>query len=425
MNRIILVLVAIAVLFTSSSLSAAGEAMRDPNAALRYLTAIGYMPNITDNENSLLSAVNSLETFAALPANLKSVAGEALDFRIKKLLENAARCPDCNFMPDNSYDPTDITPPYKTLRKFARFLNAGAWKAIKSGAHEDGATLLVSVFRFGDGVENYGLLISYMIGHAIREVAVNSMKNFIAGDFRPEAKKIVTDYLKSLPRPAFPVKEGIAFEKTFGEKYLLSLENDPNGLAEIFKQAKGSAGSSAQSAATSSCVTNQRVIMGAIEMAMMDGIDLKNFADFNAIQEKLLHDKYIKSAFVCPQKGQYKVEPTEDQDFKVSCSCGADPNAPSAVEEKVQPVEDSELTAQTLEYISSGKFAKDRKEFFESQDKILAVDEMQKDALQTIAAIEKEYKKRDNLLISSFAPSFLKCFEKQLKLQEAIDNLIR
>lgn len=425
MNRIILVLVAIAVLFTSSSLSAAGEASRDQNAALRYLTAIGFMPNFTDDENTLLSEVNSIETFAALPANLQSVAGEALDFRIKKLLENAARCPDCNFMPDNSYDPTDITPPFKTLRKFSRFLNAGAWKAIRNGAHEDGATLLVAIFRFGDGVENYGLLISSMIGHAIMEVAVNSMKNFVAGDFRPEAKKIVTDYLKSLPRPAFSVKEGIAFEKTFGEKYLLSLENDPNGLIEIFKQAKGTSGSGAKPAAAPSCVTNQRVIMGAIEMAMMDSIDLKTFADFNAIQEKLLQDKYIKSAFACPQKGHYKVEFTKNQDFKVSCSCGADTNAPLAVEEKVQPVDDSELTAQTLEYMSSGKFTKDRKEFFEYQDKILAVDELQKNVLQTITAIEEEYKKRDNLLISSFAPSFLKCFEKQLKLQEAIDNLTR
>ena len=424
MKRIIMALALIAALLSSGSVWAT-EPYRDPNAALRYLMAMGFMPTITDDEGHKLSEVNSLETYAEIPLNLKTAAGEATSFRIKKLLADAAKCRECNFIPDSTCKPEDIVPPYKLMRKFARLLNAGAWKAIHEGRHEEGAGLLVDIFKFGDGIENNGPLISYMFGHAIREIAVNSMKNLVAGDFKPDARKIVTDYLKSLPRPAFPVKEGIKIEKTLGENVLLTLVKEPKDMVEMIKTVEGSYGDPQTPPPASSCNANQRVLMGALEMAMMDGKVFSEDQDYKSIEEKLVKDQYLKAGFACPSKGEYKIV-ISDKDIKVSCSCGADPNVPlPAVENQTPAPTDQKLLARAEEYLSSGNFDKDRKEYFELHDKILAVDDSQKDVLQKIDAITADYSKSENWLIKGFAVNFHKCFEKQVKLQEAIDNMIK
>ena len=421
MNKIIMTLVALFVV--SSVVLTAQEPPRDPNAAMRYLMAMGFMPNISDDDGMKIGEVNSLETYEELPLNLKTAVGEASSFRIKKLLEAAAACTQCNFMPDNTFNPEDIAPPFKAIRKFARFLNAGAWKAIKDGRHEDGARMLVSVFRFGDDMENHGPLISYMLGLGIRNIAMGSMQNLVAGDFKAEAKKIVIDYLKSLPRPALPIKEAIAYERKFSEKLLATLESD-EGMVELLKQLEPQPQTDTTKEA-SSCNANQRVIMGAIEMASMDGITFEKFPDFKAIEEKLLTDKYIRKGFECPNKGQYKVE-FSDKDFVVSCSCGANPNAAPPIEETKPAVPaDPVLLAKAQEYKKSGKFEKDRAEFLEYHDKILAIDDMQPDAMQKITTLHNDYTNRKNLLIDGIAADFTKCFDKQFKLQAEIDNLTK
>ncbi|MBU1106715.1 MAG: hypothetical protein KKB51_08630, partial [Candidatus Riflebacteria bacterium] len=362
MKRILLILVTIAVL-VSYPVSAAKDPYRDPNAALRYLLAIGYMPSISDDESTTLSEVTDIESLKRIPKELSGKLDEAHSSRFKILLAFAANCTECNFMPDSTFKPEDYIPPYRNLRKFARYLNAGAWKTIFHGNHEDGATLLVATFRFGDDSENYGPLIGYMVGLAIREIAFKSMQNFMTGDFRPAAKKIITDYLKSLPQIAFNAQEGLDWEKKFGEKILQTLYKDDEGLVELWRNLNNESDTAVGNQQPSACVPNQRVLMGALEMATMDGIKIAEYKDFASILEKLVQDKYLYKALVCPDKGKYKVDFVSENDFVVSCSCGADPEAPVAIKDKAAAKEiDPKLLEKARNYKISGKFDKERNE---------------------------------------------------------------
>ncbi|MEW6710547.1 MAG: hypothetical protein AB1403_12050 [Candidatus Riflebacteria bacterium] len=422
MKRLSVVLAVLLVMTGFCNAMAEEKIMRDPNAALRYLMIMGFMPDLSKDDEDALRDIDSLESYEKMPDKTKRKLSEATSQRTRMLLKYAADCPDCNFMPDQNYKPEDYVPPYRTLRRFSRYLNAGAWSLVKSGDHKGAAELLVSVFRFGDHVENYGPLISVMIGHAIREYALVSMKNFLAADYPAEAKSIITDYIKSLPRPAFNMREGLIWERKFMENVLITLSKDPQGAVEILKVVTDYVPPA--KAAISACNANQRVMMGAIEMALMDGISLDGM-DFEAIQKKLVNDKYLLKPLECPDKGTYKVDFKSADDWKVSCSCGADPDAPPKEEPKPAKEEDPELLAKAKEYQESGKFDKDKKEFYEYFDKILALDIFDKELVQKAKVLHEDYENRDNLLIKTSAPNFEKYFEKQVKMQNNIEELIK
>lgn len=423
MKTIISLLIPMVLLIFPFMVSAQEQPYKDPNAAIRYLMAIGFMPALTGEDEKAIAEVVDIETFNRLSPSLKGKAGEATSFRIKKLLQDAAKCTECNFMPDQKFDPQDIVPPYRKMRTFARFLTTGAWKAIQGGQHVEGAELLVSVFRFGDDFENYGPMISYMIGHAIRNIAVQSMKNLISLDCKPEAKKIIIDYLKSLPKPAFPLTEAMAWEKKFSGRMFEILGKDAKSLVELLKQTEDSSTES-QKSSSSSCVANQRVLMGAMEMLLMDKVDLGNSADSATIIAKLVKDQYLKISPECPLKGNYQVE-LSGNDVKVSCSCGADPNSSTPVEKKPEPSEDPELLARATEYHSSGKFSRDMSEYFELYEKMMALNTQQKDGFEKVKALQDDYFARKNILIDHAFPNFHKAVQLQLKLQEDIESLLK
>ncbi|GEM_PF-5936975 len=111
--------------------------------------------------------------------------------------------------------------------------------------------------------------------------------------------------------------------------------------------------------------------------------------------------------------------------WTVSCSCGADPDAPPKEEPEPAKEENPELLAKAKEYQKSGKFDKDKKEFYEYFDKILALDIFDKELVQKVKVLQEDYESRDNLLIKTSAPNFEKIFEKQFKMQIDIEELIK
>lgn len=440
-SLLVFVLLGIAILTVPTGILAAGKItepvpeekiFKDDNAALRYMMVIGFMPDLSREDADQLRDINSLESFEKIPKKVRNKLHEAHSYRTMNLLEFAAKCKDCNFMPDQSYRPEDYVPPYRTLRTLARYLNAGAWHQAKLGDHEKAAKLFVAVFRFGDDAENYGPLISYMIGHAIREIALESMKTFLAGEFKPEAKKIVVDYLKSLPKPAFRVKEGLVWERKFTENILKTLDTN-EGMIEILKNVENLSDeiqTTTPSNPEKACCANQRVLMGALEMAAMDGLKFPENASFDQILAKLVKEKYLRNPVECPRKGEYKVKFHENNDYiEVSCSCGADPEKP-ITQEKVEPKSDdgakkSKLAAKAEEYRNSGKFASDQKEILEYYDKMINLDQFGEGAHAEIQRIQDEYESKDNILIKTIGVSFKKIYERQLKLQEEIESLIK
>lgn len=431
--RFLKTLALLTLLLTLPAVVAFSQHLKDPNAALRYMMIIGFMPDFEKNEEEKLIDLFDEAAVKKLPQSAKNKIREAQSQRSIDLLKFAAECPDCNFMPDQSFKPSDYVPPYRTLRRFARYLNAGAWQAIADGNHEKGAGMLVSVFRFGDHCENYGPMISYSIGLAIRNIALESMKNFLAGDYKAEAKEVITDYLKSLPIPAYNVKDGLIWEMKFSETIIDDLSKTDEGLLELVKEifpAEETANEG--SAEASDCVVNQRILLGALEMAAMDGIKFE-VHEFAAIQERLIKDQYLRKPLVCGSNGQYKLEHYLEDGvdcFRVSCSCGADPeNPPPATEpagEKTGAKSNSdELKTKAQAYKSSGKLEKDRKELLEYYQLVIDIDPMQEGNLSKIEEIQKDYEKRDNPLIKTIAINFIKAIEGQIKLQKEIEALLK
>jgi hypothetical protein len=408
------------------------KTFQDDNAALRYMMVIGFMPDLSREDADQLRDITSLESFKKIPKKVRNKLHEASSYRTMNLLEFAAKCKDCNFMPDQSYKPEDYVPPYRTLRTLARYLNAGGWHQAELGDHENAARLFVAVFRFGDDAENYGPLISYMIGHSIREIALESMKTFLAGEFKPEAKKIILDYLKSLPKPAFRVKEGLVWERKFTENILKTLDSN-EGMIEILKNVEEPSDEPKEATPSNpekACCANQRVLMGALEMAAMDGIKFPENASFDEILNRLVKDKYLRNSFECPRKGECKIKFHENDDYtEVSCSCGADPEKP-LIKKEVSPKKDdaaqkNKLTAKAEEYRNSGKFARDQKEILEYYEKMINLDQFKEKALEEIQKMQDEYESKDNILIKTIGVSFKKVYERQLKLQDDIESLIK
>lgn len=399
------------------------EPYRDPNAALRYLLAMGRMPQLAKDEVELLTDINSLDGFSALPDSLKRKVAEASSPNIFNQLQAAAACTECTFVPDSKFEPQDLIPPYRALRTFARYINVGAWSTVSAGNHERGAEMLVSVFRFGADSEKYQPLIGYMFGLGMRNMAIASMKNFLAGDYRAEAKKIITDYLKSLPRPAFNAKDSLVWERIYLVKSLDMLTKSTEGVVELLK----SVGDEEKPAGEQSlsCVPYQRVLMGAVEMALMDGLKFEPGKPAAEIIAELVKKQYLKAAPVCPDKGEYKIEFIKEDDFKVSCSCGADPEKPVEKKEEVKPAINPELEAKAKDYLSSGRLEKDVKEVYEYYDKVTACDPLESGLVEKLKAMKNDYEGRDNILIKAIVPDFSKIYEKQLSLQEAIDTLIK
>jgi len=373
----------------------------------------------------LITEINSLDGFSALPDSLKRKVAEAASPNIFNQLRAAAACTECTFVPDSKFEPQDLIPPYRALRTFARYINVGAWSAVSAGNHEQGAEMLVSVFRFGADSEKYQPLIGYMFGLGMRNIAMASMKNFLAGDYRAEAKKIITDYLKSLPRPAFNAKDSLVWERTYLIKSLDMLTKSTEGVVELLKSVSDEPVSAPSSDKPMACVPNQRVLMGAIEMALMDGLKFEAGKTGAEIIGELVEKKYLKAAPVCSDKGEYKIDFIKEDDFKVSCSCGADPDKPVEKKEEVKPAINPELEAKAKEYLSSGRLEKDVKEVHEYYDKVMACDPLESGLVEKLKAMKNDYEGRDNILIKAIVPDFSKIYEKQLSLQEAIDGLIR
>lgn len=75
--------------------------------------------------------------------------------------------------------------------------------------------------------------------------------------------------------------------------------------------------------AANACAANQRVIMGALEMADCDNVDLSSLGSTDEILQKLLDDKFLKKMPLCPFGGKYHIESDGSKELTVKCSCGA------------------------------------------------------------------------------------------------------
>ncbi|MBU1108082.1 MAG: hypothetical protein KKB51_15530 [Candidatus Riflebacteria bacterium] len=400
----------------------------DNNAALRYLMAIGFMPQLSENTAYKLADVDSLESLKNLKPEIRKELSTSTAVNsmvtISRLLDLAAECTESTFVVDQNYDEESIVPPYRSLRQFARFMNARAWIDAEKGDYAAAARKFVHIFRLGANLGREGIAISGMVGIGIQRIAVESINNMLELSQDREIKKMLHDYFSALPKPLIASGLFIDGEKLYITNTLAKADKKPEVLGDLvtFKDSSAEP-AQRQIASNSACVANQRVLMGAVEMYLMDYDDVLTKLDTATILTKLVEEKYLLKAPVCPNKGKYIISFQDKEEFDVSCSCGMSPDMP--VEAQSVEATSSAVMEKASAYVKSDAYAKDKKELFAIFDEILTIDAYSADSDEKASKLAERIEKSPNPLIEAVVINPKSFYKSLRENQQRIDDLVK
>ncbi len=420
------------VMMFASQLMAEPATFVDNNAALRYLMAIGFMPKLSDKTADRLMDLNSLEALKELKpeARKELTSDNGFMLTILRLLDLAADCTQSTFIVDQDYDYNSIIPPYRTIRLFARFVNARGWLDAEKGDHVAAAKKFVHVFRLGVNLGNDGPVINSMVGVGIQRMAVESINNLLKLNNNAEVKKILNDYFADLKKPVFDNKVYINNEKRFIDNSLVKAEKTPEIFAhmDIFTD-ESTKPLPVQSSPDKACAANQRVLLGAIEMYLMDHEDAAEVKDSQEFIKILVDQQYLKSAPVCGNKGQYNISPSEEEGYyDVSCSCGVSPDTVSTqAQEAKEPEFSPEVIKKVNDYLKSDAYVSDKKELAEIFAEMLQIDPYTPEGDAKAGKLAERIENNTSKLVKNLVlnpRSFYKSLrENQQRIDELVDTL--
>lgn len=408
----------------------------DNNAALRYLLAMGYMPQLSTETADRLINLNSLEALKKLQAkNVQELtADENFVTTVFRLLDLAAECPHSAFMVDSEYDFDSIVPPYRSIRLFARFINVRGWMDAEKGNYVGAAKKFVHVFRLGVNFGNDGPAVNAMISMGIQRIAIESINNLLKLTRNAEVKKVLRDYFASLPKPVLNFKIFLNNEKRFIDNSLIKTEKAPELLAQAGFMTDEAEKKTEKTAPVEKpaddvlCAGNQRVLMGAIEMYLMDHESAPEVKDSLAFINKLVAEEYLKSAPQCPGKGSYSVNAAAEGNFIVTCSCGVTPeSATTSAHASEGPEVSPEVIKKIRDYLMSHEYADDKKEIDAIFAEMLDIDPYAADAELRCGKlsdrITNSQHKLVNILIFNPGSYYRVIRENQLSIDALVDSL--
>ncbi|NLI77816.1 MAG: hypothetical protein GX442_15440 [Candidatus Riflebacteria bacterium] len=426
MRKPTLVALVVVLFFGATSLLSARPG-DDPNAAVRYLLAIGHLPAVSDK---VLDDLGQLETFA----DLAKVSQEGAAFlrnekfaTAMRLLQLGAACPQCNFTPDDTWSLEDPVPPYRRIRQLARLARIYAWDREKAGKPDEAFALLTSVFMLGQHLEDQGLLISVMIGVACRKIAVNALIEFRTRHPEPQWRQKLVTFFQRVPKPAVNIRASLEYERKGMANILKQAKTDHRlfGLMEIpvpenAKGAKAPPAPAPAPAPDKECRAGQRVLLGALEMLAMDytmPLPATISADLPAA---LLQLGYLRKPVTCPSGGELKISLNDKGEPAVECLLHGTIDTPSA-----SAAQDAEK-AREAAVAWFGKLADtpeyDRlvAECLKFYDDLLAIDLASPTGPATHDALWKKIEAADNPFASAVIPNHRKAWEEGIKLEELI-----
>ena len=414
----------------TSQLIAAPATFVDNNAALRYLMAIGFMPQISEKAAYTIGDVNSLETLKELKPEIRKELSNTPVGNLRtmmRLLDLAAMCTESTFTVDQDYDDESMVPPYRSLRTFARFMVARGWIDAEKGNHAAAAAKFAHIFRLGANLGRERFAISGMVGIAIQRMAVESINNLLKISNDASIKKSLHDYFSSLPKPVIDRAWHIEGEKLYIFNTLKKAENKPELLSGLEKFEDKSEKEVSKRSAEASCKANQRVLLGAIEMYMMDHEEAPTNLDSAAILNKLVTDQYLKAAPVCDRKGTYSISFVDKDDFTVSCSCGASPDDQTSATDDEKPSEDvsPEIMQKINDYMKSGEFSKDKEELVAIFDEIMKIDAYDVAGDEAAGKIAERIDNSQNILIKTLVINPQSYYKSLRENQQRIDDLVK
>lgn len=427
MKRIVVAILFVVVI--ASQLVAAEPApFVDNNAALRYLMAIGYMPKLSDKTHDQLSDIDSLEALKKLkPEARKEITSTGFMAPILRFLDLAADCTQSTFIVDQDYNYNSLIPPFRSIRMFARFINAHGWIDAEKGDYVGAAKKFVHVFRLGVNLGKDGASLNAMVGIGVQRLAVESINNLLKLNKSAEARKILNDYFAALAKPVCNSKAYVNNEKRYVENSLILAEKTPDVFAylELFvdESAKPAA---AVSSPEKACAANQRVLMGATEMYMMDYEDVAaSIKDSEDFIKRLVDEKYLKSAPVCRNKGNYSINFVDNEDYTVACSCGVSPDSISEPAQEVKEPEFSpELMKKIDDYLKSAAFSNDKKEIAAIFDEMLQIDPYTAEGDAKAGKLAERIENNTSKLVKAIVLNPQSLYKSLRENQQRIDELV-
>jgi hypothetical protein len=426
------IIVSLLMVLMFASLGAAQPAkFVDDNAALRYLMAMGYMPQISSKTADKLAEIRDLDSFKKLTKdNLKELnSASGFLHTVTRLLDLAADCSKCTFIVDKKLDFDTIVPPYRSVRLFARYINAQGWQNAENGAYAEAARKFCHVFRLGLNVSRDGFAINGSFGIAIQKMAVESINNLLALNSEEKVKKILADCFTNLPKPLVDSRVHIDYERLFIANSLIRAEKEPAmfGHMELFKDDSQKSEPKIV-APDKACAANQRVLMGALEMYFMDNEFAPLASDSETVIKMLVDQQYLKAAPVCPNKGKYIFTLVEGEEYyDVSCSCGVDPDQLSASTdetEKKEPEFSPEVMKKIDAYIKSEAYVEDKKEINAIFDEMLKIDPYTAAGDEAAGKLAERIEKNKSALVQYLMMNPQSFYKTLRENQQRVDDLV-
>jgi hypothetical protein len=344
--------------------SARQNSFVDDNAALRYLLAIGYMPDFSEDEFFKMSNLTSISAYDALNIQLKEKLGKKRFATILRLVRNASQCKNYSIIVDHDFSFDAIIPPYKTIRRFSDYLIAEAWDIAKHGDVETAAEILIHTMKLGRNLASEGPMLNCMFGVEIQRTALVSIANIIKTINNLKAKALFKDYFNSLPVPSMNFRTNIEAELKYSKNFSEVVLRRPEIIGErLFADANKTP---EKSEIEKQCLSNQRAVISALDMAILDNPDLATLKS-DEILNFLTAKKYLEKAPTCPRGGKFTIIFENTDYYSVKCSCGIGTDGPEYYQGKKLTAEQLE---KTREYIASEQFKKDCAEANELLDEI-------------------------------------------------------
>lgn len=399
----------------------------DPNGAVRYLNAIGQLPAVANEVLDEFGQVEKFDELGKLGSASAALLHEAKVKSAMDLLHLGAACQQCNFTPDDRQHFTDFIPPYRRLRQLARLARAYAWQAEKDGRPDTAFDTLTSVFMLGQHVEDNGVIISTMIGIAIRKIAANALIEFRTRHPEEAWKTRLADFFKRIPRPAVNMQASIEYERTGFMNTLRDAKAHPEIFRDIGMELDFPASASAPASpdTTKTCHANLRVLMGALEMLVMDYGQPLPATITSDLLPSLVRLGYLKNPVSCPDSGKFDLTGLDTEAPRATCSLHGNPDAPS--ESAIRS--ENEKKERTAEYLTKLATTPDydrmMNECSKMYDELLAVDPNAADFEAKCDDIQKRVESSENIFIRNGIPSLKKAYTEVKDLQEKIDRLLK
>ncbi|MBF0499707.1 MAG: hypothetical protein HQM09_06220 [Candidatus Riflebacteria bacterium] len=401
---------------TIASRAADNLGANDPNAAVRYLMALGWFippPKSVDREFSRIS------DFAELK-NQSSSAQEYLDnsaqTKALQLLKRGGACPNCSFNPDSSLS-DDSIPPYERLEQLARFANVSGGMRARDGNFSEAVDLFIAIYQLGQHLEEDGQIYSAMVGYGLRKnLALVSMKNLLGMNPPPEVRTKLMQFLNALPNPVLGSKRILERERVIMINFLREVKSRP-ALLQGFILVEASGTQKLTRNPEKMCQENQITLTRALLALQQDFDPLPATVTAN-LKTALLAGHYLDKFPVCPGGG--RLGTTHRADGKLICVCSKHASWMKSDSQNPDVPEDSKGMR---EFVNSPEYDRLVAELVSLYSEGIALDQSDPDYLRKAAELGTRVETSDNVLIKTIIPNFAKILECQKKLDELINDL--